>query len=208
MTRWALSTLPHVGGNTLRNSSTAKLSCTPEVGTWSIVRERELLRTNRGVSVTEQAVHLPDGTLVPDYLQIKMPSHTTVLALTLDGLAICIRQYKHGVGRVALTLPGGFIEQGESPLETAKRELLEETGYQCTEWQQIGSFVVGANQGIGSAYLFLAKGGSQVAKANSGDLEDMETELVTLEQLSTDLMSGKFPVLSHTCAIALAVHQL
>lgn len=185
-------------------SSTAKLHGQINNVIWAVEHERELLRTPRGVTVTEQTVRLANGTVVSDYLQIKMPSYTTVLPVTIDGKVICLRQYKHGVGDVSLTLPGGSIEDGETPLESAQRELLEETGYQCPHWQSLGGFTVGANQGMGKAHLYLAKNGHKVCEANSGDLEDMEIELLSVAQLNQAANNGDFSILSHASTIAMA----
>ena len=192
----------------MRQSLKEKADCQSNNDVWKVVQERELLRTRLGVHVSEQTIQLPDETLVSDYLQIKMPSYTTVLPVTDDGFVVCIRQYKHGIGTVALTLPGGSIEHGEIPLDSAKRELLEETGFRCAKWQELGEFVVGANQGLGRAHLFLAKNGQKVKEPDSGDLEDMKVELLAIGQLKQALLLREFPVLSHACAIALSVSHL
>lgn len=192
----------------MRQLSNAALDTGSDDGTWTVLHETELLSTPLGVTVCEQTVQLPDNTVVSDYLQIKMPNYTTVLPVTSDGRAICIRQYKHGVRTIALTLPGGAIEQGEHPLESAKRELLEETGYQCAQWQDLGEFVVGANQAICKAHLFLARQGTKICEADSGDLEEMEVELLDLEDVQQALYAGQFPILSHACAIGLASRYL
>lgn len=188
----------------MRQLSTAKLAAEADDGTWTVVHETELLSTRLGVRVCEQTIQLPDSAVVSDYLQITMPNYTTVLPVTSDGLVVCIRQYKHGIGSIALTLPGGAIEEGEQPVECAKRELLEETGYRCARWQNLGEFVVGANQGICKAHLFLAREGRKIGETNSGDLEDMEIELIDVKHLQRALGAGQFPILSHSCAIALA----
>lgn len=192
----------------MRQLSTAKFDDADNDGTWTVVHERELLSTQLGVSICEQTVQLPDATVVSDYLQITMPNYTTVLPVTCDGLIVCIRQYKHGIGSIALTLPGGAIESDELPIESARRELLEETGYRCANWQDLGAFVVGANQGICKAHLFLAKDGRKIREAESGDLEDMEIELLDVEHLQRALDAGQFPILSHSCAIALAKNYI
>ena len=175
---------------------------------WDVVGERELLRTKRNVVITEQSVTLPSGQQVDDYLQIRMPDYTNVLALTTGGQAVCIYQYRHGLREMSLTLPGGYVEAGESALASAQRELREETGYECSHWIELGSFVISANQGIGTAHLFLAKGGRQVAEPDSGDLEDISLKLLNIDQLSIGLASHRFPVLSHTCTIALAARHI
>ena len=50
------------------------------------------------------------------------------IAVTPDNNVLLVRQYKHGVGDVIIELPAGVIDEGEDPLDAAKRELREETG--------------------------------------------------------------------------------
>src|SRR5678816_446041 len=52
-----------------------------------------------------------------------------IFALTKDQEVVLIKQYRHGVQEAILELPGGSVDDGETPLEAAKRELMEETGY-------------------------------------------------------------------------------
>ena len=82
-----------------------------------------------------QEVKLPNGRVVTDYFQVKLPEYSVIFAQTGDGMVAVERQYKHGLGWVSLTLPAGAIEKGEEPLDAAKRELLEERGCQCEDWE-------------------------------------------------------------------------
>ena len=99
------------------------------------------------------------------------------------------------------------MEDNETAIDCARRELLEETGYECSHWSGLGSFTISANQGIGTAHLFFARGGRQVAEPDSGDLEDAEIVLLSIEQLCAALAATRFPILSHTCTIALAARH-
>jgi len=63
-----------------------------------------------------------------------------VLPLVNEGAAVLIRQYRYAAAQWLLEAPAGGIEDGESPLAAAERELLEETGYRALEFEEIGSF--------------------------------------------------------------------
>jgi ADP-ribose pyrophosphatase len=139
---------------------------------------------------------------------VRLLDYAGVFAQTVDGRIILERQYKHGVGRPSLVLPGGAINPGEDPLETAQRELLEETGYSAAEWYNLGSFVADANQLGSFAHLFLARQAQQIAEPNSGDLEEIEIVLMTPEEVVQAVHQGEVAVLGTMAGIAMALSPM
>lgn len=81
-----------------------------------------------GRSVVEVTYRLPSGAVDTYSVREDRPS-VAVVALTEDGDVLLTRQFRPGPGRFLLELPGGYLDEGESPLEAAERELLEETGH-------------------------------------------------------------------------------
>ena len=73
-------------------------------------------------------------TEVPAYHVIELPCWANICALTDTHDLVLIREYRHGVARTLLGLPGGRIEAEEEPLIGAQRELREETGYGGGRW--------------------------------------------------------------------------
>lgn len=71
---------------------------------------------------------------------IEHPGAVTILPVFANGDVLFVRQYRVAVGKPILELPAGTLEQGESPLQTAKREVVEETGYRAQKWRKIGEF--------------------------------------------------------------------
>ena len=89
------------------------------------------------LEVHRDLVRLPDGTqAVRDY--IRHPGAVAIVALTAEGGVVLERQHRYPLGRDFVEIPAGKLEQGEPHLETAKRELLEETGYAAAEWTRLG----------------------------------------------------------------------
>ena len=154
--------------------------------------------------IARETVQLPDGRIIPDYYTARMGDYALVYAVTLEGKVLMLRQYKHGVARVCLTFPGGYVAPGEDPAFAAERELVEETGYQGTMLTRLGSFVTNANQGCNTAHMFRIDGCKQVAAPNSGDLEEMELAQFTPGELLTSSRFEEMGVLGYVTLVLLA----
>ena len=156
--------------------------------------------------VAVEHVRLPDGSEIEDYYRVTMADFALVFATTDDAQVMLLRQYKHGAGRVCLTFPGGALGDGESPIDAARRELLEETGCVSEAWTSYGASVTNANQFCNRAHLFRADGCRQVSAPTSPDLE--RPELVTIPELEL-LQPGvllQIGLASHVALCAVATH--
>ena len=109
------------------------------------------------LKVRRDVVRLPDGSEgIREY--IRHPGAVLALPLFDDGQVLLERQFRYPLARTFLELPAGKREEGEPPLETAKRELLEETGYAARDWVRIGivhTTVAFTDEGID---LYVARG--------------------------------------------------
>lgn len=91
----------------------------------------------RLLKVNEDEVSLPDGSsALREY--VVHPGAAIILPLFDDGSVLLERQFRYPLGQHFYELPAGKLEQDEAPIETAKRELLEETGYAAAEWRELG----------------------------------------------------------------------
>ena len=87
--------------------------------------------------VNEDEVRLPDGSQARREFVLH-PGAALILPLFDDGSVLLERQFRYPVGNHFYELPAGKLEPNEPPLETAKRELQEETGYVAAEWRELG----------------------------------------------------------------------
>ena len=94
---------------------------------WESLTKESILDKNPWFEVYSESLLLPDGEVIPEYFRIEMPHYAAVFAVTDDKKIIIFRSYRHAIGEVTLTFPGGMIEEGESPLEDIQREFMEET---------------------------------------------------------------------------------
>jgi ADP-ribose pyrophosphatase len=174
---------------------------------WKTKTRLTVLDQRPWLLVENHLVELPDGRLIPNWPWIITPDYVNVVAVTAEERFICFRQVKYGVEGITLGIVGGFIEEGEEPIRAASRELLEETGYESTDWIPLGSYRVDPNRGVAMGHLYLARQARYVTPRNADDLEEQEILLLTRSEMETALARGEFKVLAWAAAIALALRQ-
>jgi len=111
--------------------------------------------------------------------------------VTEEQKIMVLRCYRHAIGEVTLTMPGGMLEENESPLAGIQRELLEETGYKAKDWKPLGTFVGNSTRGCGTYHLFFATGAYSVQQPDSGDLEELELLLWKQQEVEQALDEGQ-----------------
>jgi 8-oxo-dGTP pyrophosphatase MutT (NUDIX family) len=168
----------------------------------SYVLESPYLRIRR------DRIVLPDGTVIEDYYVRESRGYVIVFALTEDRRVVLVRQYKHGAGKVLLELIAGAIDEGEEPLQTAIRELAEETGYAAPALQHVRSFVTDATSADTVAHLFFAKDAYPNGEQQLDATEDITVELATLDELRELVRTGEIDSMPHVGAIYYVMDHL
>jgi 8-oxo-dGDP phosphatase len=155
------------------------------IGAWPVVG-RELVVAGKVVNVRRDTVRMPDGQEVRREV-IEHPGAVGVVAMDEAGRVLMIRQYRHPVGRRLWEIPAGLRDvDGEPPLATARRELLEEAGYLAADWQVLADFFT--SPGITSERLrvYLARGLVRVPDAEREYVPDHEEAHLTIEWAPLD----------------------
>ena len=175
---------------------------------WKL-RHRELTFAARPwVELYTDTWEMPDGRVREGFHRIELPNFAVVVPITGDGRFVMIREYKPAVDRVSLNTPAGGLAPGETPLDGARRELLEETGYTAEHWRALGSFVVDGNAGCGRAHLFLARNAVQVGAPTLDETEEIEVVLLDEPALRAAVAAGEVTMLPAAAAIGLALVAL
>lgn len=123
-------------------------------------------------------------------LVIESGDWCNVVARNADGDYILVRQFRFGSGDFTLEVPGGAMDPGEEPLQSAKRELREETGYEAESWTDLGSVAPNPAFLNNRCHHFLAEGAERVGELQQDAGEDVEVVVCTPEQLREHMRSG------------------
>jgi ADP-ribose pyrophosphatase len=141
------------------------------------------------LKVHRDTVRLPDGsTGQREY--VRHPGAVAIVALFDDGQVLLERQFRYPNRREFIEIPAGKLEPGEPHLETAKRELLEETGYVADDWQRLGVIHTAIGYTDETIELFLARGLEQrAAKLDAGEF--LEVFILGFEEAMAMIRDGR-----------------
>jgi ADP-ribose pyrophosphatase len=115
--------------------------------------ERRVIFRGRKVDLALQAVRLADGRTAER--EVVLHRGAVALLVEVDADRLClVRNERYAVGAMLLEVPAGTIDPGESPEETARRELTEETGYRARRVEPLGSWWVSPGVLSERMYLF------------------------------------------------------
>lgn len=116
-----------------------------------------------------------DGRVIAPYYVLEYPEFVNAIAITDENEMVLIREYRHGGGVVGLGFPAGVMDRDDTdPLVTAKRELLEETGYTATEWISLGALYVNWANQTNKIHYYLARGAKPTGKQSLDENEEIE----------------------------------
>jgi 8-oxo-dGTP pyrophosphatase MutT (NUDIX family) len=140
---------------------------------------------------------------VHEFQVLDSPDWVAVVAVTPSNDLVMVRQYRHGTGQLSLEPPGGLVKHGQSPEQSGREELEEETGYQASELELLGWMHPMPAIFTNKFYVFLARDATPSGRLNPDETEEIETVLVPTSQLNEYIKSGKI-----TCAVMIAALHL
>lgn len=168
---------------------------------WKVLNS-EYLYKEPWFTARKDHVRLANGNEISSYYVLEYPTWVCTIAITKDGKFVLVRQYRHGLGTIAMELCAGVSEKEDaSPMISAQRELLEETGYGNGNWEQF--MVTSANPGTHTnlTYCFLATDVEKVSEQQLEATEDISVHLLSLDELKEILMEDGVVQSMHAAAL-------
>lgn len=157
---------------------------------WKTLSTEYLIR-RKWLTARRDTVQLPDGRINEEYYILEYPDWVNVVAVTKDGEFVMEWQYRHGAGEVGCELPCGVLEDDESPLDGAKRELLEETGYGNGSWVKLMTISANPDCMTNRVHCYLATGVEKIASPELDATEDLEVILMSRDEVKAILADNK-----------------
>jgi len=175
--------------------------------TWKTLAKELILDCGKFLKVERHTVDFGEGRVIDNWPWIIVPDFVNVVAVTPTGQFVCMRQGKYAIEGVSIAPVGGYIEEGDSPRDTAERELREETGYEADDWTFLGSHSIDPNRGAGTAYFYLARNARFSGHVESDDLEPQELILLSRQELEAAIDNGDIKPLAWVSVFALALRH-
>ena len=150
---------------------------------WQLLGSREV-SDHRIFRIRHDRYRLEPAGGERDFVVLDSPDWVNVVPLTADGQVVLVRQYRHGIRRVTLEIPGGMVDANESPEAAALRELGEETGFVAERVRFLGR--VSPNPAIQNNFChsFLAEGCCRTTQPRPDPYERIEVVLRPLGQIA------------------------
>jgi ADP-ribose pyrophosphatase len=145
--------------------------------------------SGRIINLKEVIVKLPDGKTSKREL-ISHPGAAAIIPILPGNKVIFVKQYRKAIEKILLEIPAGTLEKNEKPINCAKRELIEETGFKAKKIKKILDFYPAPGYTSERIHIFTATGLSHVGSNTEPD-EFIKTEILTKKQIKKLYKEGK-----------------
>lgn len=158
---------------------------------WKVIKS-EYLHKRPWLTVRQESLEMPDGTIVPEYYVLEYPNWVNVIAITNEGKFILVKQYRPGIRETCIELCAGVCEKEDaSPLVSAQRELMEETGYGGGTWKEFMRIAPNASAANNFSYCFIAENVEKLGNQMLDESEELTVHLYSFEELKKFLEEGE-----------------
>ena len=141
--------------------------------------------------IFEEKVINPRNNKELNFYYLNLADWTVIIPITQDNKVVMVKQYRVGAKKYFYEFPGGLIDKGETSLQAAKRELLEETGYYSDKLQLLTTVYPLPAFQTSKCYVYVAKEAKFIKEVSLDDGEDIETIVFPLEKVKNMIFNNK-----------------
>ncbi|MBU1975269.1 MAG: NUDIX hydrolase [Nanoarchaeota archaeon] len=173
---------------------------------WKVLSKKIVLDDPPWLTVEKWDVDCGNGKRIPDYNFVRRGNFTAIVAETDDKI-LFVKQYRVVAKAHILNLPMGFIDKGETEEECARREFLEETGYQAKEMENVGTAYVAASFLSSKMTVFYTKD-IQLQGEPTDSGETCELIHIPKSEIQSLISENKLIDMTSLSALMMAWHKL
>ena len=181
---------------------------------WEEISTEHIVQ-DRWIDFRKSAYRYPDGRVFEPFYSYSRRDYVVIVASDTEGNYICVRQFRQGIKEVTTEFPAGGVERddgreygttkaSEETLDTAKRELMEETGYESDEWEHLLTIPSNATIADNYATVYRAKNCRLEGKQNLDETEVLQIYKYSEDEIETMIREGNFQQAVHVMAWLLA----
>ena len=140
-----------------------------------LIKNIEAINSKK-ITFEKNEIKMPNG-ITSVFGMVKHPGAALAVPIDKNNTVIVLRQYRFAVARRILEFPAGTLEENEVPIDSIKREIQEESGYEARNWNQLGTLVPCPGYSDEEIHMFLARDLTLLDKKPEGD-EDEDIEVI------------------------------
>lgn len=187
-----------------------------EILEWKEISTEHIVQ-DEWIDFRKSAYRFPDGKVFEPFYSYSRRDYVVIVASDMEGKYLCVRQFRQGIKKVTTEFPAGGIERkdgkeygedkeisAENALLAAKRELLEETGYESDDWKHLLTVPSNATMADNYAHLYVARNCRKVSEQSLDVTEFLNVKKFTIEEMDEMIDKGEFQQAVHIMAWLLA----
>ncbi|WP_410220139.1 NUDIX hydrolase [Pedobacter sp.] len=171
-----------------------------EITKWKKLASKYLVK-EKWATLRVDTCELPNGTVKDDYYVLEYPDWVNAVAVTKDQQIIMVRQYRFAGDIISLEIPGGVIDEGETPEEAIKRELVEETGYTFSSCEPLCTLYANPATANNQTYTYLLTDGEKTRAQHLDEHEIINVELYSINEIKQLIKENQIDQALHVAAL-------